>query len=137
MRRALFLCGIALWTCACVSCPTAVEHRGRVVALTDSLLEFGGRDTVRLGKLYSGEIAVSRLWIANRASRAVVLVSSERSCGCVDFAFDAAPLLSGETRELSLTFDSRGLRGWQFKNLDLHFSDSSRPLRLFVDVEVE
>ena len=137
MRRALFFCGIVLFAYACVSRPVAVEHPGRIVALTDSLLEYGSCDTVRLGKLHSGEIAVSRLWIANRASRPVVISSFDRSCGCVDFAFEESPLLPGETREFSLSFDSRGLQGWQFKNLDLHFSDSSRPLRFFIDVEVK
>lgn len=137
MRRIAVLCGIVFFVCACVSRPAAVERKGRVIALTDSLLECGGRDTVRLGRLHSGEIAVSRLWIANRVSRPVVISSFDRSCGCVDFAFEESPLLPGEIREFSLSFDSRGSQGWQFKNLNLHFSDSSRPLRLFIDVEVE
>lgn len=137
MRRAAFWGALCLWMSACVSRPAAVEHRGRVVALTDSLLRCGGRDTVRLGRLRSGEIAVSRLWIANRASQPIAVVSFDRSCGCVDFSFDAAPLLPGETREFSLSFDSRGLRGWQFKALDLFFAGASRPLRFFVDAEVE
>ncbi|MDE6070618.1 MAG: DUF1573 domain-containing protein, partial [Alistipes sp.] len=81
MRRALLFCGVALWMCACVSRPAAVERKGRGVVLTDSLFEYGSCDTMRLGRLHSGEIAVSRLWIANRASRPVVISSFDRSCG--------------------------------------------------------
>ncbi|MDE7304562.1 MAG: DUF1573 domain-containing protein [Alistipes sp.] len=137
MLRVVFLCWLGVALNACGSRHAAVGHPGRVVALTDSLLDCGGRDTVRLGRLHSGEVAVSRLQIANHTSRPVVVASFERSCGCVDFAFDAEPLLPGRTRELTLTFDSRGLRGWQFKNLDLFFAGASRPWRIFVDADVE
>ncbi|WP_296004671.1 DUF1573 domain-containing protein [uncultured Alistipes sp.] len=137
MLRVVFLCWLGVALNACVSRPTPVGYAGRVVSLTDSLLACGWSDTVRLGKLHSGEVAVSRLQIANHAPQAVVISSFERSCGCVAFSFEESPLLPGQTRELTLTFDSRGLWGWQFKSLDIRFAGAARPWRIFVDVDVK
>lgn len=105
--------------------------------LTDSLLRHGGRDTVRFGRLHSGEVAVSRLWFENGTSQPVVFASVVRSCGCTSLSYDAAPLLPGQTRAVELTFDSRGERGWQFRNLDLFFAGYSQPFRFFAEVDIE
>ena len=42
-------------------------RKGRIIAVTDTILDRGGTDTVRFGRMHSGEIAVLRLWIENGA----------------------------------------------------------------------
>ncbi|MDE5691264.1 MAG: DUF1573 domain-containing protein [Alistipes sp.] len=136
MFRGLILCSLFLLA-ACMSRPAQVAPKGHTVVLTDSVLQCGGRDTVRFGRLHSGETVVSRLWFENRSSQPVVMVSVARSCGCTALSFDAAPILPGEARAVEFSFDSRGEFGWQFRSLDLFFAGFSQPFRFFAEADVE
>ena len=137
MFRALVILVPALLTAACGTRPQTTERKGRIIALTDSILTAGGTDTVRFGRLGSGEIAVLRLWLANDASRPVAVASYRRSCGCTTLEFDAQPIAPGDARQMTLTFDSRGERGWQLKALDITLAGGQRPLRLFVEADIK
>ena len=112
MTRMLAILALAALAVGCGTSPRAVERKGRIISLTDSILTTGGTDTVRFGRLGSGEIAVLRLWLANDASRPVAVASYRRSCGCTTLEFDAQPIAPGDARQVTLTFDSRGERGW-------------------------
>ncbi|MEI3553308.1 MAG: hypothetical protein V8Q54_00565 [Alistipes senegalensis] len=57
MFRALAILVPALLTAACGTRPQTTERKGRIIALTDSVLTAGNTDTVRFGRLGSGEIA--------------------------------------------------------------------------------
>lgn len=101
------------------------------------MLEAGGCDTIRFGRLRSGEIAVLRFRLENATRRSVAVLSYARSCGCASLDFDSQPLAPGTSRRLTLTFDSRGERGWQLKTLDIALTGAAHPLRLYVEAEVE
>lgn len=133
LLAAICLAGFA----ACISRPAPAEHKGRIIALTDRIIDAGGTDTVRFGHMHSGEIAVLRLWLENRTAHPIVVASYDRSCGCTSLDFDTQPITPGGAQQVSLTFDSRGERGWQLKTLDIRLAGSARPLRLFVEAEVE
>ncbi|MCM1302116.1 MAG: DUF1573 domain-containing protein [Alistipes senegalensis] len=117
--------------------PLTKIEKGRIIRLTGRTMETGGSDTVRFGHLHSGEIAVLQLWIANCTARPLVLADYRRSCGCTTLEFDNQPVRPGEAQSVSLTFDSRGERGWQLKTLDLLPAGTERPFRLFVEADVE
>ena len=129
MTRMLAILALAALAAGCGTSPRAVERKGRIISLTDSILTTGGTDTVRFGRLGSGEIAVLRLWLANDASRPVA--------GCTTLEFDAQPIAPGDARQVTLTFDSRGERGWQLKALDITLAGGQRPLRLFVEADIK
>ena len=137
MTRMLAILALAALAVGCGTSPRAVERKGRIISLTDSILTTGGTDTVRFGRLGSGEIAVLRLWLANDASRPVAVASYRRSCGCTTLEFDREPVAPGAARRLRLRFDSRGEHGWQLKTVDLHLAGAARPLRIFVEAEIE
>lgn len=137
MIRALTILTLAVLTTACGTRPNTTERKGRIIALTDSILTTGGTDTVRFGRLGSGEIAQLRLWLANDASRPVAVASYRRSCGCTTLEFDSQPIAPGDARQVTLTFDSRGERGWQLKALDITLAGGQRPLRLFVEADIK
>ena len=137
MTRMLAILALAALAVGCGTSPRAVERKGRIISLTDSILTTGGTDTVRFGRLGSGEIAVLRLWLANDASRPVAVASYRRSCGCTTLEFDAQPIAPGDARQVTLTFDSRGERGWQLKALDITLAGGQRPLRLFVEADIK
>ena len=139
-RQPLGLClaaGLCLCSAACGNRPRDAVRKGPIIVLTDTTLTAGGSDTVRFGRLRSGEIAVQRLWIENRAAGPTAVVSCETSCGCTRLEFDAQPLAPGTAQCATLTFDSRGEYGWQLKVLDISLAGASRPLRLFVEAEIE
>lgn len=111
--------------------------KGRIIRLTDRILEAGSSDTVRFEHLHSGEIAVMQLWLANHTEHPLVLSDYRRSCGCTKLEFDNRPIRTDEAQPMSLTFDSRGEWGWQLKTIDLLFVGTNRPFRLFIEAEIE
>lgn len=132
------LCAALAGACGARSARTAsTERKGRIIPLTDSIAVSGGTDTVRFGHLRPGEIAVQRLWIENASKHPVAIVSYARSCGCTSLEFDSQPLAPGESRQIAITFDSRGESGWQLKTLDIVLAGAERPLRLFVEADVD
>ena len=136
VRAAVFLL-LALSLAACGARQHKTERKGRIITLTDTILDTGGTDTVRFGRLHSGETAVLRLWLANEAVRPVAVTKYERSCGCTTFKYVNQPIKPGEAQQVTLTFDTRGERGWQLKTLDITLAGARKPLRLFVEAEVE
>lgn len=110
--------------------------KGQIIAVTDSLLACGGSDTVRFGRLGSGEIAVKQLRLENRTRKPLVIVSVQRSCGCTSLDYEAQPVAPGESRRLEMTFDSRGEYGWQLKRVEILFGGHRGSLRLFVEADI-
>lgn len=111
--------------------------RGRIIAVSDSVLMHGSTDTLRFGRLGSGEIAVLRFQIENASAKPLVILSSQRSCGCISLDHDAQPIAPGQARTLEMTFDSRGEYGWQLKRMDLILAGARKPLRIFVEADIE
>lgn len=111
--------------------------RGRIIAISDSVLMHGSTDTLRFGRLGSGEIAVLRFQLENTSAKPLVILSTQRSCGCISLDHDAQPLAPGQARTLEMTFDSRGEYGWQLKRMDLILSGARKPLRIFVEADIE
>lgn len=110
---------------------------GQVIELTTGLLERGGTDTVRFGRLNEGEIAVRSLTLHNASDEPTVVVAHERSCGCVNVAYERRPIMPGESCPVEFTFDSRGEFGWQLKLITLHLGAAGVPLKIYVEAEVE
>ena len=137
MFRTLVILVPAVLTAACGTRPQATERKGRIITLTDKILDTGGTDTVRFGRLHSGEIAQLRLWLANETSGPVVIAKYGRSCGCTTLEYDNQPINAGDAQQVTLTFDARGEWGWQLKTLDVSFAGARSPLRLFIEAEVE
>lgn len=137
MSRALVFLVLAALAASCGTRPRPTERKGRIIPLTDSILNAGGTDTVRFGRLRSGEIAVLRLWLANDANRAVAVTSYRRSCGCTTLEYDSQPIAPGDAQQVSLTFDSRGEWGWQLKTLDITLAGAPKPLRLLIEADIE
>lgn len=111
--------------------------RGLIIAISDSVLMHGSTDTLRFGRLGSGEIAVLRFQLENTSAKPLVILSTQRSCGCISLDHDAQPLAPGQARTLEMTFDSRGEYGWQLKRMDLILSGAQKPLRIFVEADIE
>ena len=73
MLRGVLLLALAVTTAACGTRQARTGEtgrKGRIIAVTDTILDTGGTDTVRFGRMHSGEVAVLRLWIENRGIEA-------------------------------------------------------------------
>ena len=117
--------------------PVAAVENDRLFRITEQWLAAGSSDTVRFGRMHSGEIAVLPLWLANETGRPIVPADFRTSCGCATLEYENLPIAPGQARKMMLTFDSRGEWGWQFKRIDLPLAGTEQTLRIFVEAEVE
>ena len=109
MLRVCLLLLLAASLAACGARQVKTERKGRIITLTDKILDTGGTDTVRFGRLHSGEIAQLRLWLANETSGPVVIAKYGRSCGCTTLEYDNQPINAGDAqRYVAVHFDQQG-----------------------------
>jgi len=124
----------------CLGCAARTEHRtfsGPVIAVSDRSLRAGVSDTLRFGRLRSGETARLEAAFCNGGGEPIVILRSESSCGCTMLEYEPQPIMPGDTLSVAVRFDTSGQRGWLFKVLRVYFSGAERPLRLYVEAEVE
>lgn len=87
--------------------------------------------------MHTGEVAVLPLLLANESEQPLVLVRYDRTCGCTTLEYENQPIKASEVLPAKISFDARGMEGWQFKVLTLHFAGRTEPFRLYVEAEVE
>ncbi len=116
------------------SVPT--PQAGHEVALTDSTLHAGQSDTLRFGRMYSGERAVKHFYVKNDSSRPFVMTHHELTCNCLTIDYARQPIRPGEQARIGVTFDSRGEYGWQMKLFKLYTSESVNPVKIFVEADI-
>jgi hypothetical protein len=114
----------------------AVEQ-GQVVALSDSIVEHRRADTIDFGRLRAGELATREFVLRNDGDKALVVIQVDLSCGCVSADYPREPLMPGGQAPMSLTLDTKDLRGWVFKTVGVRTSLAARPYTLCITAEVE
>lgn len=87
--------------------------------------------------MHSGEIAVLPLLLENKTQQPLVVTHYERTCGCTTLDYENQPIKVDGLLPARLTFDARGMQGWQFKLLTIHLAGLSTPLRIYIEAEVE
>lgn len=133
----VLLGGLIVLFCGCAA-PTG--HRtfsGSVIAVSDRLLRTDVSDTLRFGRLHSGETARLEAGFWNSGELPLVVVKTESSCGCTTLEYDNQPIMPGDTLRVAVRFDTSGQRGWLFKVLRVYFAGGERPLRLYVEADVQ
>lgn len=141
MRGLISIAAAAMAVVSAVSCGSRAQKPaatvGQLIEVTDAMLQSGGVDTVKFGRLNEGEIAVRSLTLRNVSSQPAVIVTHERSCGCVGVEYERRPVMPGEESKVDFTFDSRGEYGWQLKLITLRLGAAAVPLKIYIDAEVE
>lgn len=107
------------------------------VTVTPEALQEGICDTLRFGRMRRGETAVKSLRAVNGGKAPMVLLRHVTSCGCIALEYDRRPTAPEASTEIRCEFDSHGQQGWQMKLVEFYFADSARPLKLYVEAEVE
>lgn len=136
MKRLTLLILLILAVAACKPRKT-VGYGGEIIPVTDTILRTGGSDTIRFGRLREGEIAAKRIVLQNRSTRNFVLTAYQVSCHCTELIYENQPVTPDDGLRATVTFDTRGERGWQMKLMKIFFSGTDEPLRLFIEADVE
>lgn len=142
LRRITYLLAVIL---LCSSCKGgSAQHAKankvvdlRTVRIDPSLGERPISDTIRLGRLRSGEIIAKTIRIENHSDSPLVLTHHQVGCGCLSAQYDRKPIVAGGSTDVVMEFDSRTMYGLQLKTLNLFFAEKDQPLKIFVEAEVE
>lgn len=110
---------------------------GQVVLFSDSLVDFRRADTIKFGRLGSGEKVSREFTVRNAGDKALVIVQVDLSCGCVSADYPMEPIMPGGEAPMTLTLDTKDLSGWVFKTVGVRSTYGSRPYTLCVTAEVE
>ena len=139
---------IATLLLLCTSCGTRAPKADKnatmgsavntqTIAITADDVEQGVADTLRFGKMRSGEIIAKTLRVENRCNRPIVLLRHTTTCGCIKINYDRKPIAPGQSGEIYFEFDSRTLYGWQMKLMEFYFAEKGNPMKIYADAEVE
>ena len=109
----------------------------QTIAITADDVEQGVADTLRFGKMRSGEIIAKTLRVENRCNRPIVLLRHTTTCGCIKINYDRKPIAPGQCGEIHFEFDSRTLYGWQMKLMEFYFAEKGNPMKIYAEAEVE
>lgn len=109
----------------------------QTIAITADDVELGVADTLRFGKMRSGEIIAKTLRVENRCNRPIVLLRHTTTCGCIKINYDRKPIAPGQSGEIYFEFDSRTLYGWQMKLMEFYFAEKGNPMKIYAEAEVE
>ena len=109
----------------------------QTIAITADDVEQGVADTLRFGKMRSGEIIAKTLRVENRCDHPIVLLRHTTTCGCIKINYDRKPIAPGQSGEIHFEFDSRTLYGWQMKLMEFYFAEKGNPMKIYAEAEVE
>lgn len=109
----------------------------QTIAITADDVEQGVADTLRFGKMRSGEIIAKTLRVENRCNHPIVLLRHTTTCGCIKINYDRKPIAPGQSGEIYFEFDSRTLYGWQMKLMEFYFAEKGNPMKIYAEAEVE
>jgi hypothetical protein len=146
MGRAIGYFVVAILLCtACGSNTTKTDNKANEVAAINmqsiaieaDAIENGISDTLRFGKMRSGEIIAKTLRVENRCNRPIVLLRHTTTCGCIKINYDRKPIAPGQSGEIYFEFDSRTLYGWQMKLMEFYFAEKGNPMKIYAEAEVE
>lgn len=115
----------------------AAAYAERSMTVTPAVMQHGTADTLRFGRMHQGETAVKSLRVENGCDRPIVALRHTTSCGCVTIGYNRRPIAPGASEIVRFEFDSRGEYGWQMKLVELYLADSDRPLKFYIEAEVE
>ncbi len=116
---------------------TEIPQKAQKIVISDTTTAQIGADTIRFGRLNSGEIAQKVVWVENQTQKPLVVLGYSVDCACTTIEHSTKPINPTYATPLKVTFNTRGQRGWLVKRIDVTHSGSKRPLQLFVECEVE
>ena len=84
--------------------------------------------TYDFGTIKQGEIAKTEFVLTNKGKRDLIIRKIKASCGCTIVQPDNKVIKAGESTILKASFNSRGRKGNQTKNIDVTLNDPKNPV---------
>ncbi len=72
-----------------------------------------------IGSIEEGEVVEIPIGFINNTETPFIINNVIASCGCTDVKYETNPVMTGEKRNLTAVYNSRGKSGVQFVNLKL------------------
>ena len=119
------------------SATTTAAINFQEITIKPEAIENGIADTLKFGEMRSGEIIAKTIRVVNESDQPLVFTRHHVSCGCLSVKYDRKPIAKGASSDIELEFDSRTMMGLQLKTLVLYYAENARPMRIFVEAEVE
>lgn len=107
------------------------------IGIGSEAIEQGTSDTLRFGKMRSGEIIAKTLRVENKCDHPIVLLRHTTTCGCIKISYDRKPIAPQGSAEIRFEFDTRTLHGWQMKLMEFYFAEKGKPMKIYAEAEVE
>lgn len=82
------------------------------------------------GTITQGEVVEMSFGIKNERTLPLVIFSANASCGCTSVAYDKEPVKKGETRNINVTYDSKGKEGQQMVFVNLLTDDGEYTIKI-------
>lgn len=117
--------------------PDEITAKVFEMQLSDSLIMHRRADTLDFGRVREGQVVVRDLKVRNAGDRPMVITHVDVSCGCVEAIYPKDPLKPGDSGDMTIKLDTKGLGGWAYKTVVIQTSIVSKPYLLIVIAEVE
>ena len=108
---------------------------------TGIVAEYNGEEVcevvVDLGTVMRSSTVSQTIRVINNTTTPLVLLDYTTQCRCMWLDFGREPIAAGESRDLTLTFDSRGEWGSVGNYMEITTSNEDKPIVLWVGAEIE
>jgi hypothetical protein len=116
---------------ALFSCRPSGETNNGVARIEFAQTEFD------FGSLQMGEQVSHRFVYKNTGNKDLTIKKVDPSCGCTAVSFTNRPIKPGEESHIDAIFDSRGLRGLNIKEIEVHTNGVPSIVKLIVAATVD
>lgn len=107
------------------------------ITIKPEAIENGISDTLKFGKMRSGEIIAKTVRVTNGCNHPIVLLRHTTTCGCIKISYDRKPIAPQGSADIHFEFDTRTLHGWQMKLMEFYFAEKGKPMKIYAEAEVE
>lgn len=90
--------------------------------------------SIDLGRMREGEMVRGDFTLVNRCGKPIVILDVKGSCGCVGLDTDLRPFADGESKKVSMSYDSKGKEGRQTAMISVKTSAGEYKIELKADV---
>ena len=137
---ALTLCAITVVSCRSGQAGAPAKdnptRKAETISRTITLTEDTRSDTIDFGRLHEGEVIEQRIMLRNGTRKPMIIVSASTNCGCTGTDYERHPIKPNGEGFFSFIFNSRGFMGYQFKQITVRTTLSSKPFVLILTGEV-
>ena len=89
------------------------------------------------GKILQGEQVSYTFKFKNTGNAPLIITSIEKTCGCTTPDFSSQPIKPGESGKITITYDSKGHKGFQNKRLIVKANTNPSETILRIKAQVE